>query len=214
MKLNEVLSFIQQDIHTVILATIDEYAHPITCAIDIMLEEKQKLYFITARGKSLYKRLMQNQHIAFTALKGSDTMSSIAISFQGKVRNIHHEKLDTIFHKNPYMNTIYPNEVSRNVLEVFEIYAGTIHLFDLSKQPIYRKDFTIGNISYITDYYKVNDQCIGCFQCYQDCPQTCIDTSKRPVIIQHDHCLHCGKCMEVCPVNAIERIQEKHQKER
>ena len=94
MKTHEILKILQEDIHTTIMATIDENGYPHTCAIDLMLLENNKLYFLTARGKNFYQRLMNNSHIALTGLKGKETMSSIAISLKGKIRNIGHDRLE------------------------------------------------------------------------------------------------------------------------
>ena len=96
MNTHEILKVLQEDIHTVIIATTDQKGYPYTCAIDMMLLEDESLYFLTARGKAFYNRLMKQSHIA---LKGEDTMSSVAISLQGTVKNIGHERLDEIFEK-------------------------------------------------------------------------------------------------------------------
>lgn len=105
--MEDILSWIIQEIHTVVMATVDEKGYPITCAIDLMLTENGKLYFLTARGKSFYHRLIQKKYLSFTGVKGNSTLTSIAVSFQGKVKNIGHDRLDEIFEKNPYMKEIY-----------------------------------------------------------------------------------------------------------
>ena len=136
MEIQEILNILQKEIHTIIIATVDDKGNPYTCAIDIMLVEDNKLYFLTARGKSFYQRLMNRPYIALTGLKGEDTMSSVAISLQGQVRNIGHNKLAEIFENNEYMKNIYPSLEAREVLEVFEIYSFTGEYFDLSQKPI------------------------------------------------------------------------------
>lgn len=204
MRTHDILKILQEDIHTTIIATVDDQGMPYTCAIDMMLLENEFLYFLTARGKSFYQRLMSHPNIALTGLKGEDTMSSIAISLQGKVKNIGHQKLDEIFQKNPYMAQIYTEE-ARDALEVFQIYECSGEYFDLSQKPILRQSFSVGK-EIKTLQYQVTSQCIGCQKCYDVCPQKCIDISMKPVIIQHNHCLHCGKCQEICPVHAIEKV--------
>ena len=76
---------------------------------------------------------------AFTAMKGEDTLSCVAVSVQGKAKEIGPEKLPGLFRKNPYMEKIYPDVRSRSALTVFKIYEGTGEWFDLSRQPIERK---------------------------------------------------------------------------
>ena len=48
--------------------------------------------------------------VAFTGIKGRDTLSTLAISLRGAVRSIGKERLAEIFEKNPYMAKIYPTE--------------------------------------------------------------------------------------------------------
>lgn len=59
MNTHEILKVLQEDIHTVIIATTDQKGYPYTCAIDMMLLEDESLYFLTARGKAFYNRLMK-----------------------------------------------------------------------------------------------------------------------------------------------------------
>lgn len=205
MTNKEILMYLQQNIHTVIMASNDENGNPVTCAIDIMLYENERLYFLTARGKEFYNRLIRNPHISLTGLKGETTLTSISISLQGKVRNIGQKNLEKIFIENSYMKQIYPTKESQDVLEVFEIYEAQGEYFDLSQKPIFRQAFEIGDINLKQRGYFINKNCLGCNICYEFCPQKCIDISKVPVTIEQNHCLHCGKCKEVCPYNAIER---------
>lgn len=201
----EYFEYIVENFHTVVFSTVNEKGYPITCAIDIMDFDEQGLYFLTAKGKSFYTRLKKNEHIAFTAVRGNTTLSSIAISVQGNVKEIGNDKLSDLFVKNTYMNEIYPTKQSREALTVFQIYAGTGEWFDLSKKPIERLDSSFGQIQQKKSRYLVNDKCINCKLCYSKCPQKCIDYSVTPVIIQQSHCLHCGNCYTFCPVKAIEK---------
>jgi len=205
MKAKECLDILVNQIHTVIIATNNQENHPITCAIDIMLSDDDNLYFLTAKGKNFYQRLINSPYISLTGIKGEDTMHSIAISINGKVKNIGSNKLDEIFAKNPYMKEIYPNEDARNILKVFQIYEGIGEYFDLSKKPIERYNFTLGVGKLKEEGYFVTDTCIGCKLCYKICPQKCIDITNKPVVINQKHCLYCGKCAEICPKQAIIR---------
>ena len=72
------------------------------------------LYFLTARGKGgFYDRLKSRGYIAMTGVLGKDTMSSVAVSVQGRVRELGDRTLPGLFEKNPYMGEIYPTEESR-----------------------------------------------------------------------------------------------------
>ena len=138
MTAKDYLQLISDEIHTTIVATVDDKGLPVTAAIDMMMSDESGLYFLTARGKSFYDRLTKRGNLALTALKGEDTMHSLAVSLRGKVRELGHELLPVLFEKNPYMAEIYPTEASREALTVFQIYEGSGEYFDLSKRPIER----------------------------------------------------------------------------
>lgn len=199
------LKYIVEEIHSAVFATVDREGRPVTCAIDIMDYDEHGLYFLTAKGKRFYERLKENENIAFTAMKGRDTLSCVAVSVQGKVKEIGSEMLPILFEKNPYMREIYPNSRSRSALTVFEIYEGTGEWFDLSQFPIERASFSFGNAQMNAGGYYATEQCIGCKLCYSKCPQKCIDITQKPVVIRQKHCLHCGNCYEVCPARAIKK---------
>lgn len=203
MQTSEYFAFLVNEIHSVIAATVDDNGKPVTCAIDIMDHDEDGLYFLTAKGKGFYKRLKNQEYIAFTGMKGNDTMSRIAVSVSGKVREIGSDKLPRLLEKNPYMYEIYPTESSRSALTVFKIYDGSGEWFDLSKKPIEREEFTFGEASKNESGYFVSESCIGCSSCLSVCPQSCIDIINEKAVIRQQNCLHCGNCLNICPVSAI-----------
>ncbi|MBQ9358062.1 MAG: 4Fe-4S binding protein [Abditibacteriota bacterium] len=205
MKTEEYLACIAENIHTVVVATVDDEGLPVTAAVDIMDSDPESLYFLTAKGKGLYDRLKKRGFLAFTAVKGEDTMSSVAVSVRGKVREIGFGRLQELFAKNPYMNEIYPSAASREALTVFRIYEGSGEWFDLSKKPIERASFTFGGAREKTEGYFITDACTGCRSCAEVCPQQCIVADNIPLVISQANCLHCGNCMTVCPAGAVER---------
>ena len=198
--------YIVKEIHTTIVATTDDDGLPVTAAIDMMDCDENSLYFLTAKGKCFYDRLIKRGFLALTAVKGEDTMHSVAVSVRGKVREIGPERIPDLFRKNPYMNEIYPKPESRQALTVFRIYEGTGEWFDLSKKPIERASFSFGGAEerkegfYVTQY-----ACIGCGRCISVCPQKCIRKENGKAKIIQQNCLYCGRCMEVCPAGAITR---------
>lgn len=209
MNTSEYLHYVVEQIHTTILATVDDSGNPFTCAVDMMDTDGSSLFFLTGRGKFLYDRLASHNQIALSGLKGSDTMHCVSVSIRGSVRELGQEKIPELFEKNKYMYEIYPEEKSRGSLTVFQIYEGEGELFDLSKKPIERASFSFGKKSLRTSGFFVNNTCIGCKMCYSVCPQKCIDISKKPSVIMQEHCLHCGACISVCPVHAIEKKQSE-----
>ncbi len=204
----DIIQILQHDIHSTVFATVDENGLPQTCVIDLMLADENGLYFLTAKGKSFYDRLMARPFVALSGMKGSDTLSTVAISIRGTVRSIGKERLAEFFEQNPYMARIYPTEKSREALEVFQIYKGEGEYFDLSQLPPYRQSFAFGGEEVHKTGYRINaDKCIGCQGCHSVCPQGCVNNA-IPREIDQSHCIHCGNCFRICPVKAVERLGE------
>ncbi len=206
MTTQEILDILQRDIHSTVFATVDDQGLPQTCVIDLMLSDEEGLYFLTARGKSFYDRLMARPFVAISGMKGEDTLSAVAISVRGAVRSIGTARLGEIFEKNPYMAKIYPTEKSRDALEVFQLYRGEGEYFDLSQQPPFRQSFSFGGEAVRQTGYRIDpDRCIGCQGCRSVCPSGCISNTV-PRVIDPSHCLHCGNCLRICPVKAVEKL--------
>ena len=194
------LKLLVEDIHSATAATIGEDGHPQTRIIDMMLYDERGVYFLTAKGKAFYTQLMEQKYIAISAAREKK-----AISLRGQIQNIGAEKLDEIFEKNPYMQKIYPDD-TRKALEVFRLYEAQGEYFDISDPShIVRERILIGGARQEFHGYYVGEGCIGCKLCESVCPQKCIDTTVKPVIIDQNHCLHCGSCAEICPKQVITR---------
>lgn len=205
METKDYLHYIVHEIHRTIVATVDDDGLPVTCAIDMMDCDDSSLYFLTAKGKRFYDRLIKRGFLALTAMKGEDTMSSVAVSVRGKVRELGFEKIPALFDKNPYMREIYPTDESMKALTAFQIYEGDGEWFDLSKKPIERASFSFGKSEDKAEGYFITDRCIGCGSCLDVCPQNCIDLSDTPAVIRQENCLHCGNCLSACPTGAVVR---------
>jgi pyruvate ferredoxin oxidoreductase delta subunit len=54
------------------------------------------------------------------------------------------------------------------------------------------------------------DVCIGCGQCIDHCPDSCIHFDEnRKAEVDIDYCKGCGICESVCPVKAIVMKERK-----
>ena len=200
MTNNEYLKLLVETIHSTTVATIAPDSHPQTRVIDMMLWDDKGVYFLTAKGKAFYTQLMEQKYIALSATK-----DKISISLRGRIQNIGSEKLDEIFEKNTYMQSIYPGD-TREALEVFRLYDAEGEFFDISDPShVARDSITVGKRDPAFSGYLVGDKCIGCKLCFSVCPQKCIDISHTPVVIDQHHCLHCGRCAEICPKQTIQK---------
>lgn len=200
MTHNDYLKLLVEDIHSTTVATIGADGHPQTRVIDMMLMDEKGVYFLTAKGKAFYAQLMEQGYIALSATK-----DKVSVSLRGKIRNIGREKLEEIFEKNTYMQSIYPGD-TRDALEVFCLYEAEGEYFDISDPShVTRDSIVIGHPEQVQTGFFVGKDCIGCKLCYSVCPQKCIDISKKPVVIDQHRCLHCGRCAEICPKQTIEK---------
>lgn len=188
-------------IKDVAFATVDKKGKPQVRIIDVMMVEKDRLYFCTARGKDFYEQLMEQGDVAIVGMNEKYQM----VRLSGKVARLTEQKqwIDRIFDENPSMKEVYPGQ-ARYILEPFCMEQGEMEFFDLGKTPIYRESFAMGQEIVKEKGYVITEKCIGCGKCKKFCPQQCI-IEESPYEIQQENCLHCGLCYEGCPVQAIER---------
>lgn len=195
MNKNEFLNQII-NIKAVALATISLDGKPSNRIIDMMYLEDNCLYFLTARGKNLYKELEVNPYISITACKNNK-----AYSLYGYVKQVSKSYLKILFDYNLFMYDIYPDE-TKNALEVFKIYSWTGEFFDLDSKPIERESFIHNSIMQKESIYQIHkDKCNRCRKCITVCPQKCIDLAKMTIL--ENNCLRCGACLEICPNKAV-----------
>ena len=197
------LKYLTEEIHSTVMATVDENGLPVTCAIDIMDYDENGLYFLTARGKNFYARLKRSGYVSLTGMKGTETLSCVAISVRGKVQEVGSDYLNRLFEKNSYMYEIYPTKDSSTALTVFRIYDGCGEWFDLSKKPIERASFSFGNGIKTVDGYYITDKWSGWTKCTEVCPPGCIEFTSGYAGIIQSSCLHCGNCFNICPQKAV-----------
>ena len=58
----------------------------------MMDADDNSLYFLTTKGKTFYDMLKDQGFLAFTGMKGEDTLSRVAVSVRGKVRELGYKK--------------------------------------------------------------------------------------------------------------------------
>ena len=60
----------------------------------MMYYDEESVYFLTAKGKTFYDQLMEQQYVAISATK-----DKIAVTLRGKIKNIGKKNLDIMFVK-------------------------------------------------------------------------------------------------------------------
>lgn len=200
-NVKSILQILKNDIHSTTVATVSDDFKPEVRTIDIMLADENTIYFITARGKNFYERLINQKYVAINGVK-----NGIGITIKGNVETAPKELLEKVFEENIYLKDIYP-EGTRDILEVFCIRNGQGEYIDLNITPFYRQVFTLGDYKVKRNYYQINKNCIKCDTCVEKCPTSCILKTQQ-YEIQQNTCVHCGTCKTVCRFNAIDLIKE------
>lgn len=163
----ELLQLLQRQIHSAVFATLDENGLPQTCVIDLMLADDDGLYFLTAKGKAFYRRLMAKPFVSISGMKGRDTLSTTAISVRGAVRSIGKKRLAEIFEKNPYMAKIYPTR--KKAGRLWKCFSSTKARGDISTlpsfHPIARAFLLAVSVVQENGYRIIPEKCIGCHGC-------------------------------------------------
>lgn len=178
------------------LATVDEEGNPSNRIIDMMYREADCLYFLTAKGKSLYRELKQNPIVAISFCQGE-----VSYTLKGKAVPVPDRYLEKLFERNPFMKDLYP-EGTRDALVVFRIEDWHGEFFDLTTRPITRQSFFQNGAGVEKGTYHIDtEKCLSCGLCLKTCPSRCIDIEKKR--IDSSHCLRCGLCLKSCPHHAV-----------
>lgn len=112
-------------------ATVDEKGIPHSRIFELMDIVDDKIYFITASGKKVYKQMLENPYVAFTAMN----KDYVALRVEGKAMFIDDEELkQSILNKKPSLKSLYSTDAAQKTLKVFYIEKGTAEIFDLSSE--------------------------------------------------------------------------------
>lgn len=137
------LKYLTKEIHSTVMATVDENTLPVTCAIDIMDYDENGLYFLTARGKNFYARLKTGRYVSLTGMKDTDTLSCIAISVRGKVEEVGNDYLNRLFEKTAICTKSIPQKSPARLLPCLEF------MTDAENGLTFQKNLLIENLFHL-----------------------------------------------------------------
>ena len=184
-------------VKSVAMSTVSD-GFPAVRIVDVMMVDEEGLYFVTARGKPLYRQLVNEGR---AAVCGMDERYVTARVIGGIEKCGNRKLLDKIFDLNPILRSLYPGE-KREILEVFRIGSGKGEIFDLSSHPPARRRFSFGGESVRPAGYLITEDCTACGACMDVCPVSVI-VEGEPYVINAENCLECGACGEICPAGAV-----------
>ncbi|MGZ7047468.1 MAG: 4Fe-4S binding protein [Methanobacterium sp.] len=84
--------------------------------------------------------------------------------------------------------------------EIKEIVDGDLEIGDIKE--------IIDRIAPKRDIGVVEESCIGCGECINQCPVDCIELEMPSPIHIGEECVYCGKCVEACPFESISLKEE------
>lgn len=143
----EFLDFVIQEIHNAVVSTTNGDL-PSAQVVDLLMHRGNKVYIVTSQNNhpffdNLNAAEATKSNVLINGYKGEGTMDSCGFSIQTQIKNIKHEYIEEIFVKNPYLNTIYQDnlEEAKNDLNVFELTPIKAGYLDHRTTPIYGREF-------------------------------------------------------------------------
>lgn len=138
------LKFLVEDLHSVVVATVDSDGHPRTTVMDMLMEDGQTVYFLTGSFKPVYQDLLNSGWVSVTGITdGDQSIGKESLTLTGEVQHIGQELLPDLFEKNPYLKDIYPTKEGQASLEVFRFVRAQGKYYDLRQLPPKRATFDI-----------------------------------------------------------------------
>lgn len=119
----ETIMAILEEMQVGVFATVDQEGKPHARYINIGVANEEGVFFMTNRETDFYKQLMENDNIALASKKEEDYLIQV-IRIEGKAKAIGPEQLEAVLENNPYVDYVYPDEESRNNIQVFHLYQG------------------------------------------------------------------------------------------
>ena len=210
------------NIGCVTFGTIDN-GYPEARIAHFLTYDDEGLYFMTMKSKPFYKQLKENGRVSACGMSAKTTQSShdedgmsqfapgYTFRVSGDVKEISFEQLEEKASKNKSFIPCIKDIEKYNDMTTFCLYKGKGEIFDYDfemkerENKIQRQKFTFGKKELPFRGVVINDKCIGCNKCFNNCTFKAISiTEDKKCKIDTNKCDVCGTCVLGCPVNAIE----------
>ncbi len=186
-----------KNIREVALGTINKNK-PSTRIVVIASIRDDHIYFMTARGKPMYRQLNENPCVSIVGKLKEDIM----VRVEGEIKFMEDKSF--------LLNLIKGHEGmytgKTDVLEMFYLSSCSGEIFDLTEETPKRLYFTFGDGELHIPHYEITDECVKCGICADNCVTGAINKEK-PYFIDNYLCINCGRCFENCPEKVIKYIE-------
>lgn len=182
-----------KEIRNVALATVNQNKPSIRIVVIAYIQD-DIIYFMTARGKPMYRQLKKNPYISIVGKANND----ITVRVEGKVKFM--EDKQFLFDLIKGHDGMYGGKT--DILEMFYMESGNGEILDLTKRAPKRFFFAFGGAKPKNQGYYVVDKCNNCGICLDTCVTGALSKGDAYVIDPY-RCINCGRCAQKCPKKAI-----------
>lgn len=152
------------------------------------------LYFMTSKGKPVYKQLTDNPILSICTLIDSNYSLRLTASIEAVADK---EIWEEFFKLNPGTKKMYRKEP--DIMQIFKLHKGEGELFHLyADDKIKRARFGFGGIAPRPMTYRIVDGCDTCGVCEENCVENAIMLKDGKYIISEMDCDECGICYRKC----------------
>lgn len=164
--------------------------------LDFNLLSDGSLYFMTSRGKPVYRQLQKRPQLMLnTLIDGRYSLRMSAWAAEEERQEIWKE----FFEKNPGTKLMYRKNF--DMVALFRIERGEGEMFHLyESEKIRRVRFGFGGEEKRPMSYYISDACTGCGSCQENCVEAAIyEGADGRFHIRDMDCDDCGICYSKCP---------------